>query len=55
MPAAPILIVNKLLLSFFTIDRYFKQGIYSSVKSTNKQTIHWTQQLFGANFYVVHT
>ena len=55
LPAAPIFIVNKLLFRFSDIDRYFNKAMCDAVKSNNKQTIHWTQLIFGANFYVVHT
>jgi hypothetical protein len=55
LPTAPILIVNKMLFMFPAIGRYFKQAMCVVPKSANKQTIHWTRDLFGAKFCVVHT
>jgi len=53
--AAPIPIVNKLLFRFSTNDLCFKQAGLDNVKSADKQTIHWTRELFGAKFYIVRT
>ena len=55
LPTAPIPIVNKMLFMFSAIGRYFKQAMCVGLKSANKQTIHWTQDLFGAKFCIVQS